>query len=239
MSVIKWVIGRAFRFKVVRLTALAGGAAVALVIVANFVLWRSARGHVVSDVAELSGEYDAVIVPGAGVFANERPSLSLQSRIDAAVELHELGIVDHILASGDNATEYYDEPTAIRRSAHQLGVPLADITLDYAGFSTWQTCVRAKEIFGVERAVFVTQARYANRAAALCQAAGVDADVLSIGNLGGLPVGLGWRLAAREPIAAVKGLYEMVVRPEPTFLGDYVGLVGSQTPANPDPALGE
>ena len=138
-----------------------------------------------------------------------------------------------------NSIETYDEPTIIRRSAHQQSVPLADITLDYAGFSTWQTCVRAKEIFGVERAVFVTQARYANRAAALCEAAGIDVDVLSLGNQRGVSLTLGWRLTAREPIAAVKGLYEMVVQPEPKFLGEFVGLVGSEIPANPDPVLGE
>ncbi len=215
------------------------GGVMLLIVVANVAIWRAARGHVVGDPAELAGDYDAVIVPGAGVFSDDRPSRTLQARVNAGVELYRLGVVDHLLASGDNGTEFYDEPTIIRRLAHQDGVPLADITLDYAGFSTWQTCVRASEIFGVERAVFVTQARYANRAAALCTAAGIEVDVLGIGNLRGLPFHLGVRQGLREPIAAVKALYEMVVRPDPQFLGDYIGLVGSENPANPDPALGE
>lgn len=210
-----------------------------VIVAANLIIWQAGRGHVVTDAADLHGTYDAVIVPGAGVWADGRPSLTLRSRVDAATELYELGIVDHILASGDNGDESYDEPTIIRRRAHQQGVPLADITLDYAGFSTWQTCVRAKEIFGVERAVFVTQARYADRAAALCEAAGIDVDVLSIGGQGRFSLALGWRLMVREPIAAVKAVYEMVARPDPRFLGDYVGLVGSESPANPDPVLGE
>ncbi len=227
------------RKRVVKASGLAVGAVVMLVVVANVAMWQAARGNVVNSVDELDGTYDAVIVPGAGVFANERPSRTLQARIDAAVELHELGVVDHILASGDNGTESYDEPTVIRRSAHQQGVPLADITLDYAGFSTWDTCVRANEIFGVERAVLVTQARFANRAAALCEAAGIDVDVLSLGDQRGLSLALGWRAAMREPLAAVKALYEVVAQPDPRFLGDFVGLAGSEIPGNPDPALGE
>lgn len=236
---IKSVLAWALRNRLVRIAGVVVGAVVVVIGVANIIIWQAARGHVTSDAAELRGTYDAVIVPGARVWADGRPSLTLRARVDAAIELYELGIVDHILASGDNGEASYDEPTTIRRRAHQQGVPLADITLDYAGFSTWQTCVRAKEIFGVERAVFVTQARYADRAAALCEAAGIDVDVLSIGGQGRFSPALGWRAAVRESVAAVKGVYEMIARPDPRFLGDFVGLVGSETPANPDPALGE
>jgi len=236
---IKPFFARGSRNRLIKAVGLAIGAVVIAIGVANAIIWNAARGHVVDNAAELSGTYDAVIVPGARVWADERPSLTLRSRIDAATNLYELGIVDHILASGDNGNAGYDEPTIIRRRAHQQDVPLADITLDYAGFSTWQTCVRAREIFRVERAVFVTQARYADRAAALCEAAGIDVDVLSLGGPGRFSLSLGWRSVVREPLAAVKGAYEMIVRPDPQFLGDRIGLVGSEAPANPDPVLGE
>lgn len=229
----------ATRRRLVRVVGLAASAVIIVIGAANVFIWQAARGHVVSDVADLSGPYDAVIVPGARVWADGRPSLTLRSRIDAATELYELGVVNHILASGDNGEATYDEPTIIRRRANQQGVSLADITLDYAGFSTWQTCVRAREIFGVERAVFVTQARFADRAAALCEAAGIEVDVLSIGSVGRFSAALGWRSMMREPVAAVKGAYEVIARPAPQFLGDYIGLVGSEDPANPDPVLGE
>lgn len=233
------ILVRTLPRRLVRATGLAVVAAVATIAVANVAIWQAARGHVVHDVGQLDGTYDAVIVPGAGVWADGRPSLTLRSRVDAAVDLYELGIVDHVLASGDNGDADYDEPTAIRRRAHQQGVPLADITLDYAGFSTWQTCVRANQVFGVERAVFVTQGRFAERSAALCEAAGIDVDVLSIGGPGRFSPALGVRSAVREPVAAVKGLYEMIARPEPRFLGEFIGLAGSESPANPDPLLGE
>lgn len=233
------VLAVATRNRLFKAAGLSLGAVVFVVGAANLIIWNAARGHVVNDAADLHGTYDVVIVPGAGVWADGRPSLTLRSRIDVATQLYELGIVDHILASGDNGNQNYDEPTIIRRQAHQQGVPLADITLDYAGFSTWQTCVRAKEIFGVERAVFVTQARYADRAAALCEAAGIDVDVVSIGSVGRFSLALGWRSVVRERVAAVKGAYEMTARPDPHFLGDFVGLVGSESPANPDPVLGE
>lgn len=236
---IKPVLSRAIRNRLTKAAGLSVGAAVFVIAAANLLVWNAARGHVLNEAADLNGTYDAVIVPGAGVWADGRPSLTLRSRIDAATELYEAGIVDHILASGDNGNQNYDEPTIIRRQAHQQGVPLADITLDYAGFSTWQTCVRAKEIFGVERAVFVTQARYADRAAALCEAAGIDVDVLSIGGVGRFSLALGWGSLVRERLAALKGAYEMLARPDPRFLGEFVGLVGSESPANPDPVLGE
>jgi SanA protein len=239
MTGLKSVTARVARSRLTRACGGLTAVVVLIVVAANVVVWRAARGHVVNDPAELDGPYDAVIVPGAGVFPGQRPSLTLQSRVRAAVELYHAGVVDHLLASGDNGTESYDEPTVIRRLAYQEGVPLADITLDYAGFSTWQTCVRAKEIFGIERAVFVTQARYANRAAALCSAAGIEVDVLGFGNLRGLPWSRKVRRSIREPIAAVKAVYEMAVRPDPQYLGEFVGLVGSEAPANPDPALGE
>lgn len=201
-------------------------AMLAVVVLSNVIVWQRARGRVIGDVAQLSGQYDALILPGAGVFANGEPSPTLRARIDAAVHLYERGIVDHLLVSGDNSTPAYDEPATIQRFLEKREIPLADITLDDAGFSTWQTCVRARKIFGVQRAVFVTQDRFSNRAASLCDAAGIDVDVLALENLR-LPWYFKIRRTIREPIAAVKSMYEVTFRPNPEVLGEYVGLTGS------------
>jgi len=212
-----------------RMTALLAS----LLVLCNVVIWQVGRSQVVDDASELSGTYDAVIVPGTLVYIDSSPSSALQQRIDQAVELYDHGVVDHLLVSGDNGIKSYDEPTTMRRQAHRQGVPLADITLDYAGFSTWDTCVRAKEIFGVDRAVFVTQAPFANRAAALCEKAGIDVDVLALQRR------VDQRVNLRERLAAVKATYEIIAGPEPRFLGNQLGLTGSVEPANPDPVLGE
>jgi vancomycin permeability regulator SanA len=114
------------------------------------------------------------VVFGAGVRENGEPSLALEDRIITAVELYRAGRVRKILMSGDNRFENYNEPAAMREQAIKRGVPAENVVADFAGRRTYDTCYRAKEIFGVERAVLVTHEFHLNRAIYLCQAAGID-----------------------------------------------------------------
>ncbi|HYP51868.1 MAG TPA: ElyC/SanA/YdcF family protein, partial [Pyrinomonadaceae bacterium] len=114
------------------------------------------------------------IVFGAGVRENGEPSHALEDRIITAAELYRSGRVRKILMSGDNRFENYNEPAAMREQAIKRGVPSENVIADFAGRRTYDTCYRAKEIFGVERAVLVTHEFHLNRAIYLCQAAGID-----------------------------------------------------------------
>ena len=114
------------------------------------------------------------IVLGAGVWANGAPSDVLYDRIVTAVELYRAGRVKKILMSGDNPTENYDEPTTMKATAVKLGVPAADIVLDFAGRRTYDTCFRAKEIFAIQKAIVVTQEFHQARTIYLCNNLGVD-----------------------------------------------------------------
>ncbi|HEX8398091.1 MAG TPA: ElyC/SanA/YdcF family protein [Pyrinomonadaceae bacterium] len=114
------------------------------------------------------------IVFGASVRGNGEPSPALDDRIITAVELYRAGRVRKILMSGDNSFENYNEPAAMREQAIKRGVPAENVVADFAGRRTYDTCYRAKEIFGVERAVLVTHEFHLNRAIYLCQAAGID-----------------------------------------------------------------
>ena len=114
------------------------------------------------------------IVLGAGVWANGEPSEVLYDRIVTAVELYRASRVKKILMSGDNPTENYDEPTAMKATAVKLGVPAADVVLDFAGRRTYDTCFRAKEIFAVKKAIVVTQEFHQPRTIYLCNNLGVD-----------------------------------------------------------------
>ncbi|MCS6848479.1 MAG: ElyC/SanA/YdcF family protein [Anaerolineae bacterium] len=114
------------------------------------------------------------IVFGAEV-RNGRPSAVLYDRIASAVALYKAGVVDKLLMSGDNRFANYNEPEVMRRTARELGVPDADIVLDYAGRSTYDTCYRARYIFGLRNAVLVTQAYHLDRAIFTCSALGVAA----------------------------------------------------------------
>jgi vancomycin permeability regulator SanA len=114
------------------------------------------------------------IVFGAKVWDDKSPSPVLYDRIVTAVELYRAGRVEKILMSGDNPTENYDEPTAMKETAVRLGVPESDIVLDFAGRRTYDTCYRAKEIFEIQKAILVTQEFHQARALYLCNGLGVD-----------------------------------------------------------------
>lgn len=114
------------------------------------------------------------IVLGAKVWEDGEPSNVLYDRVVTAVELYRSGRVRKILMSGDNPSETYDEPTAMKKTAVKLGVPAEDIVLDFAGRRTYDTCYRAKEIFAVERAIIVTQSFHQARSLYLCNNLGVD-----------------------------------------------------------------
>ncbi|MEP6924978.1 MAG: ElyC/SanA/YdcF family protein [Pyrinomonadaceae bacterium] len=122
----------------------------------------------------VDGSDRTAIVFGAGVVSGGEPSPILEDRIITAVELYRAGRVKKLLMSGDNRFENYNEPAVMKERAIKLGVPETDIVEDFAGRRTYDTCYRAKEIFGVERAVLVTQKFHLNRALYLCQNFGID-----------------------------------------------------------------
>lgn len=164
------------------------------------------------------------VVFGAGV-RGDRPTRILAERIDGAVALYRLGRVSKLLMTGDNSSADYDEVTAMARYAEQRGVPPADITLDYAGFSTYESCYRLRPIFGVERAVLVTQRYHLARAIYTCRALGVEATGLGVPDWGRYADVLIARYTVREALATAKALVDLhITRPPPTFLGPYEGI---------------
>ena len=115
------------------------------------------------------------IVFGAGLWRDGSPTPVLRDRVATAAELYLAGKVQKLLMSGDNTTLNYNEPGAMHDYAVELGVPEEDIVLDYAGRRTYDTCYRAKAIFGVEQAILVTQDFHLPRALYTCEALGLDA----------------------------------------------------------------
>lgn len=162
------------------------------------------------------------IVFGAAVRPDGQPSLMLADRIDAAVALYQHGKVQRILMTGDNGHADYDEVTAMKRYAVSKGVPAERINLDYAGFRTYDSCYRARAIFGVTKAILVTQGYHLPRALYLANAFGIDA----VGLKGGSDyyTGQEW-YDAREAAALFVTFWEVhVLQPEPRFLGEPVDL---------------
>lgn len=155
------------------------------------------------------------VVFGAGLWDGE-PSPYLAHRLDAAARLYEDGKVRALLVTGDNSREDYDEPDAMRAYLVAHGVPADRIVGDHAGFDTWDSCTRARRIFGVDRAVLVSQAFHIRRALALCGAAGLDAYGVGVDDRHDVTWYYG---GTREVFAAAKAAVEAAVRPDPRFLG--------------------
>ena len=114
------------------------------------------------------------IVFGAGLQRNGSASPVLYDRVATAAALYQAGKVSRLLLSGDNSYLTYNEPQAMLEAALQLGVPENALVMDYAGRSTYDTCYRARAIFGLNHALLVTQAFHLPRALYLCDALGVS-----------------------------------------------------------------
>ncbi|GAB4470833.1 MAG: hypothetical protein Kow0088_04060 [Anaerolineales bacterium] len=119
--------------------------------------------------------YPVAIVFGAGLRRDGQPTLVLRDRVARAAELYSAGKVKKLLMSGDNRFKDYNEPQAMREYAWSLGIPDEDIVLDFAGRSTYETCYRAKAIFGVDEAILVTQRFHLPRALYTCHVLGIKA----------------------------------------------------------------
>ncbi len=158
---------------------------------------------------------DVAVVFGAGLWAGE-PSPYLAHRLDAAATLYREGRIEVVLVTGDNSRKDYDEPDAMRTYLTRHGVPDSRIVSDYAGFDTWDSCVRAKKIFGVDEAVLISQGFHIRRAVALCQEAGVESYGVGVDAKHDATWYYG---GARELFAAGKAALDAVFEPDPRFLG--------------------
>ncbi|MEG4072141.1 ElyC/SanA/YdcF family protein [Microcoleus sp. Pol14C2] len=190
----------------------------------NYYVRLVTRNYRHSDIANVPAEPIAIVF-GAGVWEDGTPSPMLADRVQAAVDLYKAGRVDQLLMTGDNSSVDYNEVQAMQDYAAAQGVPTNNIILDYAGFSTYESCYRAKEIFGITQAVLVTQNFHLARAVYTCRQLGVEAIGLGTPDWGKFrPKGM-IRYTFREFFAVLKALWEVrVTRPEPTFLGPFEGI---------------
>lgn len=158
------------------------------------------------------------LVFGAGLAPGGRPSPVLYDRVATAADLYKTGRVRKLLLSGDNQFVEYNEPEVMRATARSLGVPDADIVLDYAGRRTYDSCYRARDIFEVSRAVVVTQAFHLDRALYLCDAMGIDAVGVDADRRYYGQAERWW--TAREVAATAAAVFDVNVRHPKPILGE-------------------
>lgn len=148
------------------------------------------------------------------------PNAYYTNRIITAAKLFNAGKVDYIIASGDNHTKTYDEPTAMRDSLMARGVPENRIILDYAGFRTLDSVVRAKKVFGCDSLTIISQGDHNARALYLAQANGIEAVAITAPIRAGKLVRA--RLSIREWLARAKMMLDLYFGKRPHFLGEKI-----------------
>jgi SanA protein len=158
------------------------------------------------------------LVFGAGLWPDGSLTPILADRVATAADLYHAGIVRKLLLSGDNRFVNYNEPQRMLEYAVRLGVPPEDVVLDYAGRRTYDSCYRARAIFGVERAVVVTQRFHAARALYLCDALGVDGIAILADRQQYSIERVSWE--TREYLAIVLAVWDVNVRHPLPVLGE-------------------
>lgn len=170
------------------------------------------HGRVTENVSRAGADgRHAAIVLGAGLEPDGTPSALLGDRVRAGVKLLEQGRAQVLIMSGDNRRAGYDEPTAMIEYAHSLGAPQDKLVPDYAGRRTYDSCWRARHVFGLTSATVVTSGYHAPRAVFLCRSVGVDADALAVSD-GYFPLRdrLNWH--GRETAASLNAILGSTVR---------------------------
>src|SRR4051812_4892818 len=193
---------------------------VALQVQAGADLWvrGTAAGHVYTEAGVPAAP--VALVLGAQVYDDGSPSPFLAARLEIARRLLADGKVHAILVSGDNRRHGYNEPGAMFRWLVARGVPSQRIVLDFAGLDTYDSCDRARRVFGVRQAIVVTQTYHLDRAVTLCRTLGVNAT--GVGDDSVRTYRAPWRHSAiRERGAVVKAVLDVLSRRDPVFLGPH------------------
>lgn len=182
--------------------------------------------------AETKKQIDAVLVLGAQVKPDGSLSKMLKERLDTGISIYHAGLTDRMIMSGDHGREDYDEVNAMKNYAISQGVPSECIFMDHAGFSTYESMYRAKEIFEADNLVVVTQKYHIYRALYDAKAMGIDAKGVACDTQ--VYRGDKYR-KLRESVARVKDVGYSITKPKPTYLGDVIPVTGNGDATNDKP----
>ena len=219
MKKIKKHLKRLFAAAIV-LGLLGGG----VVLVINWIMLAVTDDMIVSAEEAAAFGADCILVLGAGVRDDGTPSDMLRDRIDTGIMLYDDQVAPKLLMTGDHGREGYDEVNVMRERAMAADVPSQDIFMDHAGFSTYDSLYRARDVFGVSRVVIVTQEYHLPRALYIARSLGIEA----VGVSADLNVYFGqFGHDLREIAARVKGMLYCWFKPEPTYLGEMIPISGN------------
>ena len=192
--------------------------------IVNEFVKNSTKAYMINEEEAGNVGADCILVLGAGLKPDGTPNYMLRDRLDLGIKLYKDGVAPKLLLSGDNGQERYDEVNAMKTYTLDAGVPSEDIFMDHAGFSTYDSMYRARDIFEVEKAIIITQRYHQYRA--LYTARGLGIDAYGVVSEPRTYSGQSYR-ELREMLARNKDFFKMLVKPEPTYLGDVIPINGS------------
>ena len=171
---------------------------------------------------------DCILVLGAGI-RNNKPTPMLRDRIKQAVALYQDGKAPKIIMSGDHGQVDYDEVTVMKKYAMEEGVPSSDIFMDHAGFSTYESLYRAKEVFEAKKVIIVTQDYHLYRSLYIAN----SLDIEAVGVAANFQDYSGQTMRdVRELAARCKDFLTCLIKPEPTYLGEAIPVSGNGDTTN-------
>lgn len=185
---------------------------------------KSTENYIISEAEAQNLGVDCIVVLGAGLRHDGTPNHMLEDRLIQGIKLYKEGISERILMSGDHGKENYDEVNAMKQYAINKEIPSEHIFMDHAGFSTYESIYRAKEIFGAEDIVIVTQKYHLYRAIYIAKSMGLNAYGVSadLRSYIGQPY-----FNKREILAQIKDFFSVIFLPKPTYLGDAIPISGN------------
>ena len=174
-------------------------------------------------------DFDCILVLGCKVHDSGQPSHMLRDRLMRSVELYGQGASDKILMSGDHGQVDYNEVQAMKQYAIDADIPSEDVFMDHAGFSTYESLYRAKEVFGVNKIVVVTQEYHLYRTLYMAEKLGLEA----YGVASDYNTYYGQTMRdIREVLARAKDYIQVMIKPEPTYLGEQIDIHGDGNVTN-------
>lgn len=187
----------------------------------NYWIIYNAKEQVYTKVVDIPKNKVGLLLGTSKYLSNGQVNLYYAYRIDAAVKLYEAGKIDYILVSGDNGSTNYDEPSTFKNDLIKNGIPEDRIVLDFAGFRTLDSVIRAKEIFGQTTFTIISQQFHNERAIYLAQHFDIHAIAFNAKNV---DANYGFKTRIREYLARAKAVIDVLFNVQPKFLGDKINI---------------
>lgn len=193
-------------------------------ILINLYVKLSTKNQIIGEnECEKLSDIDCIIILGAGIWG-DKPSPMLEDRLLEGIKLYQNNVSNKIIMSGDHGRKEYNEVKIMKDYAIEKGIPSENIFMDHAGFSTYDSIYRAKDIFQVKKVIIVTQKYHLYRALYIANQLGIEA--YGVGADPRQYVGATYR-ELREILARNKDFVKCIFKPEPTYLGDTIPVSGN------------